>query len=70
MLIRVEIPIDASGIDALLRRAFEGEGAAELGRALREDGLLTLGLVAPDDKGQVISYVAFSPVPVEGDELQ
>ncbi|HEY3982954.1 N-acetyltransferase [Cedecea sp.] len=70
MLIRVEIPIDAPGIDALLRRAFEGDGEAELVRALREDGLLTLGLVATDDEGQVIGYVAFSPVAVEGEELQ
>lgn len=70
MLIRVEIPIDAPGIDALLRRSFEGEGEAGLVRALREDGLLTLGLVATDDEGQVIGYVAFSPVAVEGEELQ
>lgn len=70
MLIRVEIPIDAPGIDALLRRSFEGEGEAELVKALREDGLLTLGLVATDDEGQVIGYVAFSPVAVEGEELQ
>jgi putative acetyltransferase len=69
MLIRVEIPIDAPGIDALLRRSFEGEGEAELVKALREDGL-TLGLVATDDEGQVIGYVAFSPVAVEGEELQ
>lgn len=70
MLIRVEIPIDAPGIDALLRRSFESEGEAELVKALREDGLLTLGLVATDDEGQVIGYVAFSPVAVEGEELQ
>ncbi|VEB95273.1 Predicted acetyltransferase [Cedecea lapagei] len=70
MLIRVEIPIDAPGIDTLLRRSFESEGEAELVKALREDGLLTLGLVATDDEGQVIGYVAFSPVAVEGEELQ
>lgn len=70
MLIRVEIPIDAPGIDALLRRNFTGDGEAKLVHALREDGLLTLGLVATDDEGQVVGYVAFSPVSVEGEELQ
>jgi putative acetyltransferase len=70
MLIRVEIPIDAPGIDALLRRNFDGGGEASLVHALREDGQLTLGLVATDDEGQVVGYVAFSPVSVEGEELQ
>jgi putative acetyltransferase len=70
MLIRVEIGIDAPGIDALLRREFEGDGEADLVHSLREDGLITLGLVATDDEGQVVGYVAFSPVSVEGEELQ
>ncbi|MGY5955281.1 putative acetyltransferase [Kosakonia sp. BK9b] len=70
MLIRVEIPIDAPGIDALLRRSFGGEGEARLVHDLREEGLITLGFVATDDEGQVIGYVAFSPVTVEGEELQ
>jgi putative acetyltransferase len=70
MLIRVEIGIDAPGIDALLRRSFESDGEAKLVHDLREDGLITLGLVATDDEGQVVGYVAFSPVSVEGEELQ
>lgn len=70
MLIRVEIPIDAPGIDALLRRSFSTGSEAELVKKLREDGLLTLGLVATDDEGQVVGYVAFSPVTVEGEDLQ
>lgn len=70
MLIRVEIGIDAPGIDALLRRTFEGDGEAQLVQDLREDGLITLGLVATDDEGQVVGYVAFSPVTVQGEELQ
>lgn len=70
MLIRVEIPIDAPGIDALLRRSFGGEGEATLVHSLREDGLITLGFVATDDEGQVVGYVAFSPVSVAGEELQ
>jgi putative acetyltransferase len=70
MLIRVEIGIDAPGIDALLRRTFADEREATLVHDLREDGLITLGFVATDDEGQVIGYVAFSPVSVAGEELQ
>ncbi|WP_312947890.1 N-acetyltransferase [Superficieibacter sp.] len=70
MLIRVEIPIDAPGIDALLRRSFNRDAEASLIHDLREDGLLTLGLVATDDEGQIVGYVAFSPVDVEGEDLQ
>jgi putative acetyltransferase len=70
MLIRVEIGIDAPGIDALLRRTFGRDAEAQLVHDLREDGLITLGVVATDDEGQVIGYVAFSPVAVEGEELQ
>jgi putative acetyltransferase len=62
MLIRVEIGIDAPGIDALLRRTFASDAEAQLVHDLREDGLITLGLVATDDEGQVVGYVAFSPV--------
>ncbi|WP_044179689.1 GNAT family N-acetyltransferase [Phytobacter massiliensis] len=70
MLIRVEIGIDAPGIDALLRRTFADEREATLVHDLREDGLITLGLVATDDEGQVVGYVAFSPVTVEGEDRQ
>ena len=57
MLIRVEIGIDAPGIDALLRRTFGRDAEAQLVHDLREDGLITLGVVATDDEGQVIGYV-------------
>ena len=70
MLIRVEIPIDAPGIDALLRRSFGSEGEARLIHDLREDGMLTLGVVATDDEGQVIGYAAFSPVAIDGEDRQ
>lgn len=70
MLIRVEIPVDAAGIDSLLRRAFGGDDEAELVQQLREDGLLTLGIVATDDEGGVVGYAAFSPVSVAGDDRQ
>ncbi|MBV6818961.1 N-acetyltransferase [Rahnella sp. PD12R] len=68
MLIRTEIPVDAAGIDRLLRRAFPGGAEADLVQQLREDGLLTLGVVATDDEGGVVGYVAFSPVDIQGED--
>ena len=68
MLIRTEIPIDAAGIDRLLRETFKRDDEADLVRELREDGLLTLGVVATDDEGQVVGYVAFSPVDIKGED--
>lgn len=70
MLIRTEIPVDAAGIDALLRSAFGRDNEADLLHALREDGLLTLGVVATDDEGQVVGYAGFTPVDVEGEDCQ
>ncbi|KEY59787.1 GNAT family N-acetyltransferase [Serratia sp. DD3] len=68
MLVRVEIPVDAAGIDALLRDAFGRDDEADLVRQLREDGLLTLGVVATDEQGGVVGYAAFSPVEVAGED--
>lgn len=68
MLIRTEIPIDAGGIDRLLREAFKRDDEADLVKALREDGLLTLGVVATDDEGHVVGYVAFCPVDIQGED--
>ncbi|WP_369789651.1 GNAT family N-acetyltransferase [Rouxiella sp. WC2420] len=70
MLIRVEIPVDAAGIDNLLRQAFGRDGEADLVQRLREDGLLTLGVVATDDEGGVVGYAAFTPVDVHGEDRQ
>lgn len=70
MLIRTEIGVDAASIDSLLRRCFETSAEAELVQQLREDGLLTLGVVATDDEGQVLGYAAFSPVTVNGEDHQ
>ncbi|OSN06436.1 acetyltransferase [Lonsdalea iberica] len=70
MLIRVEIPVDAPGIDRLLRRSFPTSAEAELVQELRENGQLTLGVVATDDEGGVVGYAAFSPVSIEGEDLQ
>lgn len=66
----MEIPVDAPGIDSLLKRAFNRESEAALVRALREDGLLTLGVVATDDEGGVIGYAAYCPVWIDGEDHQ
>lgn len=68
MLIRVEIPVDAAGISKLLRKVFAGNSEADLIQQLREDGLITLGVVATDDYGGIIGYAAFSPVMVNGED--
>ncbi|ELX8380371.1 GNAT family N-acetyltransferase [Providencia vermicola] len=70
MLIRVEIPVDAIGIDKLLRETFPTQAEAELVHKLREDGLLTLGVVATNDDGEVIGYVGFTPVDVNNEDVQ
>ncbi|WP_147199980.1 N-acetyltransferase [Pantoea sp. MBD-2R] len=70
MLIRTEIGVDAASIDSLLRRCFTTSAEAELVQQLREDGLLTLGVVATDDEGQVLGYAAFSPVTLNGEDHQ
>ncbi|SFU36708.1 GNAT family N-acetyltransferase [Xenorhabdus koppenhoeferi] len=70
MLIRVEIPVDAMGIDSLLRQSFETSAEAEVVNQLREDGLLTLGIVATNDEGHVIGYVGFTPVDINGEDRQ
>lgn len=70
MLIRVEIPVDAMGIDRLLRETFPTEAEANLVQHLREDGLLTLGVVATNDNGEVIGYVGFTPVDLNGEDVQ
>lgn len=66
MLIRVEIPIDAPGIDQLLRQTFPTDAEADLVQKLRQDGLLVLGMVATDDKGKIIGNIGFTLVDVNG----
>lgn len=70
MLIRTEIGLDAASIDSLLRRTFSDTQQAERIQALREEGLLTLGVVATDEQGQVLGYAAFSPLTVNGEDRQ
>jgi putative acetyltransferase len=69
MLIRAESPHEEDIIDALTRRAFapmpfSDQREAEIVRALRRDGTLTLSLVAVEG-GTVVGHVAFSPVTID-----
>ncbi|WP_375751174.1 GNAT family N-acetyltransferase [Vibrio sp. HN007] len=69
MLIRTEAPADILPIDALLKSAFETEAEANLVMKLRENGKLTLALVACSDEGEVVGYVIFSPITLEGEDF-
>ncbi len=69
MLIRTEAPADILAIDRLLKSVFETEAEANLVMTLRENGHLTLSLVACTDEGEVVGHLLFSPVTIEGDDL-
>lgn len=69
MLIRTEAPADILPVDALLKAVFPTEAEADLVMTLRENGQLTLALVACTDEGEVVGYVLFSPVLVEGEDF-
>ncbi|UWM77900.1 N-acetyltransferase [Rhizobium sp. WSM4643] len=70
MLIRDETPEDIDAIHNLTWTAFKpmtySDGTeAEIVRRLRENGDLTISLVAEQD-GEILGHVAFSPVTIEG----
>ncbi|TXY28622.1 N-acetyltransferase [Vibrio mimicus] len=69
MLIRTEAPADILAVDELLKTVFATEAEANLVMALRENGRRTLSLVACDDEGVIIGHVMFSPVTVDGEDL-
>lgn len=71
MIIRPEQPADKDAIFALTQAAFASmpfsngtEGP--IINALREDGDLTLSLVA-EEGGQIIGHIAFSPISLNGE---
>lgn len=66
MLIRTEAPADILAIDRLLKSTFETDAEANLVMKLRENGRRTLSLVACSDEGEVVGYVLFSPVTLDG----
>ncbi|ARV73407.1 GNAT family N-acetyltransferase [Vibrio campbellii] len=69
MLIRTEAPADILTIDRLLKHAFPTEAEANLVMSLRENGKLTLSLVACTDEGEVVGHALFSPVTLNGEDL-
>lgn len=69
MLIRAESLGDILAIDRLLKSTFETEAEADLVMRLRENGHLTLSLVASTDDGEVIGHAMFSPVYVQQQDL-
>ncbi|UIP27417.1 GNAT family N-acetyltransferase [Photobacterium sp. TLY01] len=69
MLIRTEVPADILTIDALLRHSFDTEAEADLVMTLRENGHMTLSLVACNEAGEVVGHIFFSPVTVGGQDL-
>ena len=68
-VIRRETRQDLDAIDALLRDAFGGDGEARLVRKLREDGDLSLSLVA-DAAGAILGHVALSPLGADTSAVQ
>jgi len=69
MLIRTEAPADILVVDQLLKSVFTTEAEANLVMSLRENGNRTLSLVACEDDGEIIGFAMFSPVAVEGEQL-
>tara|TARA_Y100001956_G_scaffold62512_1_gene62570 strand:- start:680 stop:1183 length:504 start_codon:yes stop_codon:yes gene_type:complete len=69
MLIRTEAPADILAVDRLLKSAFETEAEADLVMKLRENGHRSLSLVASTDDGEVVGYLLFSPVTLDGEDL-
>lgn len=69
MLIRTEAPADILVVDQLLKNVFATEAEADLVMAARENGQRTLSLVACDDEGEIVGHVMFSPVTLEGEDL-
>lgn len=69
MLIRTEAPADLLVIDRLVKSAFETEYEANLVMTLRENSHLTLSLVACTDDGEIVGHVMFSPVTLDGVDL-
>ncbi|MGC9422388.1 GNAT family N-acetyltransferase [Vibrio sp.] len=69
MLIRTEAPADILAVDRLLKSVFDTEREANLVMKLRENGRRTLSLVACDDEGDIVGYALFSPVMLNGEDL-
>ena len=62
--LRDETPDDHDVIREVNRRAFAGEGEAQLGDRLRGDGLVVVSLVAIE-AARAVGHVLFSELPIE-----
>ncbi|GAA4898332.1 N-acetyltransferase [Ferrimonas pelagia] len=78
MQIRTETAADTSVIERLTYQAFEDHPHHAPGakptehlivQRLREQGALTLSLVAEDDTG-IVGHIAFSPITIDGTDVQ
>lgn len=65
MTVRSEAPQDIAAIYAVNAAAFPTEAEAKLVDTLREQGVLTVSLVA-EYEGQIVGHIAFSPMTLEG----
>ena len=65
MTVRPEKPQDIAAIYAVNAAAFPTEAEAKLVDALRDQGALTVSLVA-EHEGQIVGHIAFSPMTMEG----
>lgn len=62
--IRKELPDDIGAIHTLIEQAFDQPDEAKLVDRLRENGALTISLVAVQDSA-VVGHIGFSPVSIE-----
>jgi len=66
LVIRPETPEDADSIRHVNQQAFGQEDESKLVEKLRNNGVLTISLVAVQDN-EIIGHIAFSPVKVESE---
>jgi len=66
LVIRPEIPEDVDSIRHVNQQAFGQEDESKLVEKLRNNGVLTISLVAVQDN-EIIGHIAFSPVKVESE---
>ncbi len=69
MLIRIEAPADILIINKLVAQTFTTDVEAKLVMSLRENSHLTLSLVACSDEGEIIGHCLFSPITLNGEDL-
>ncbi|HQR08476.1 MAG TPA: N-acetyltransferase [Gemmatales bacterium] len=62
---RPELPMDVPAIAEVLATSFPTAEEAEVVKALRHNGHLSISLVA-EEQGMIVGYIAFSPVTVDG----